>query len=329
MKAERLKIVARVVETRDIASAIRLIRFDIPQGLLDLQAGAHVTFEIPKDNGSITRSYSVVDDGQRRGGLTIAVKLEAASKGGSRFMWSLAEGDEISICGNGNAMPPAYAGSDYVVLAGGIGVTPMTGMVRALKRTGKPVRMVYCARSRADAAFVEELQNVMGEALTLYFDSEGQVLDIPALVQDLSARSMLFLCGPQGMMEAVKSAWQAHGLPVQNLRYETFANSGAQPTKAFRVMVEETGRVVDVPEDTSLLDALIASGHDVLSDCRKGECGLCKLEVTEGGGAIDHRDVFLSPDERASNNCLCACVSRISGGEIRIRIDGVQHGRAH
>lgn len=226
-------------------------------------------------------------------------------------------------------MPPAYAGSDYVVLAGGIGVTPMTGMVRALKRTEKPVRMIYCARSPADAAFVQELRDVLGDALTLYFDSEGQVLDIPALVRGLSSRSILFLCGPQGMMEAVKSAWRTHGLPVQNLRYETFANSGTLPTKYFRVVVEETGRTVDVAEDTSLLDALISSGHDVLSDCRKGECGLCKLEVTEAGGAIDHRDVFLSPAERASNSCLCACVSRIAGGEIRVRIDGVQHGRPH
>lgn len=328
MRASSLMIEAKVIETRQIAAAIRLIRFEVPQGVLEMGAGAHVTFDVPKGAGIMTRSYSVVDDGQAPGALTIAVRLEPASKGGSKYMWSLQTGDHIVISANGNVMRPAFSGREYLVLAGGIGVTPMTGMVRALKRTGKPLGMIYCARSPEDAAFVPELRAVLGDKLDTRFDSLGQTLDIPALIAGLGRDTLVFMCGPRGLMEAVKTAWQDCKMPVENLRYETFANSGSLPSLPFSVTVDETGRTVEVAEDESLLDALLSSGHEVLSDCRRGECGLCKLRITAVDGPLDHRDVFLSANERAAQDCICACVSRLAGGHMRLSIDGIQHGRS-
>ena len=328
MQAAAISLTARLTEAREIATDIRLMRFDVPAGALNLEAGAHVTFEVPKGDKLIERSYSVVDDGEAPGQLTIAVKLEPQSKGGSKHMWSLERGDEIQIIGNGNAMPPAYNASDYIVLAGGIGVTPITGMVRALKQTGKPVSMIFCARSPEHAAFQPIFSELLGEALTMRLESENNFLDIPALLDSIGPETMLFMCGPAGLMEAVKRGWENRALPVQNLRYETFANSGTQPTTAFEVTVAETGKTVTVAEDESLLDALLASGHEVLYDCRKGECGLCKLHVSEASGPIDHRDVFLSASERATNTSLCACVSRLSCGHMTVEIDGITHGRS-
>ncbi|WP_193369678.1 PDR/VanB family oxidoreductase [Pelagibius marinus] len=327
MKADSLDVTGQVAEIRDVASSIRMIRFDVPSGILNLEAGAHVTFDVPKGDRIMTRSYSVVDDGRHPDKLTIAVKSEEQSKGGSRYMWSLEPGDSLHISANGNAMPPTYLASDFVVLAGGIGVTPMTGMARTLKRTGKPVRMIYCARSAEEAAFVSELREVLGDNLDMRYDSDKRFLDIPELLETVSMDTVVFMCGPQGLMEAMKSAWAERELPVQNLRYETFANSGIHPTRPFQVTVAETGRTIGVSEDETLLDALLASGHDVLSDCRRGECGLCKVHVVEATADIDHRDVFLSPMERARNDCLCACVSRLNGGHMTVNIDDILHGR--
>lgn len=328
MKADHLSLTVTVAEAVDLTPSIRMIRFAVPPGVLNLEAGAHVTFDIPKGDGKMTRSYSVVDDGTHPEMLTIAVKLEPASKGGSRHMWSLQPGDDIHVSANGNAMPPSFSASDFILLAGGIGVTPMTGMARTLHRTGIPTRMIYCVRSPKEAAFAEQLGDILEDKLDLRFDSTGQTLDLPGLLDSIGPRTVMFMCGPQGLMDAVKTGWHERALPVQNLRYETFANSGNFPTRAFQVTVAETGRTVEVGEDASLLDALVASGHEVLFDCRRGECGLCKLQVMESSTNIDHRDVFLSASEKARNDSLCACVSRLSGGHMTVHIDGIEHGRS-
>lgn len=328
MRANSLSVDAKVVETRQIAEEIRLIRFAVQRGALQLEAGAHITFDIPQQNGVISRCYSVVDDGQTQGLVTIAVRRERMSKGGSKYMHALQVGDSIVISSCGNLMRPAFSGEAYVVLAGGIGITPMTGIVRALMRTGKPVRMIYCARSAQDAAFVPEMQALLGDRLQTCFDNIGQTLDIPKLVASLSRDTIVFMCGPQGLMNAVKAAWRLAGLPIENLRYETFASSGSSPNAAFTVTVSETGRTIEVAENESLLDALLSSGHQILSDCRRGECGLCKINVTQLEGHLDHRDVFLSDLERADRNCICACVSRLASGSMNVSIDGIQHGRA-
>ncbi|MEQ5778516.1 oxidoreductase [Thalassospira sp. NFXS8] len=328
MQNAHLNTLATVTEASDIAKGIRRFRFKLEGDTVSLAAGAHVTFALETPNGAIERSYSVVDDGYVPDHLTISVKLERASRGGSRHMWSLQVGDTVRIIGNDNSMPVSYGGSDYVLLAGGIGVTPMTGIARALCKTGKSLRMIYCARSPEEAAYADILSDLLGARLTMIYDMAGDRLDIDTLVAGLSRSTLLYMCGPAGLMDAVKSAWSAHALPPQNLRYETFGNSGTRATRKFSVLVEETGRTVEVPEDSSLLDALLASGHDMLSDCRKGECGLCKVGVLQSDGEIDHRDVFLSPREREARDCMCACVSRLSGDGVRIRIDGIQHGRA-
>lgn len=328
MHNSHLDTQATVAEITDVAKGIRRLGLRIRGDMPMRAAGAHVTFALETPQGGIERSYSVVDDGQATNLLTISVKLEPASKGGSRHMWSLKVGDAVRIVGYANSMPVSYGASDYVLVAGGIGVTAMTGIARALCTSGKTLRMIYCARSPEEAAYVDILRAQLGDRLTMIYDSEGGRLDVVQLVAGLSQTTLLYMCGPKGLSDAIKAAWNDQHQPLQNLRYETFGNSGTRQTLPFYVIVEETGRTVEVPEDTSLLDALLASGHAMLSDCRKGECGLCKVHITQVEGDIDHRDVFLSPRERADGTCVCACVSRLSGGKMTIRIDGIQHGRA-
>lgn len=328
MKAARASATATVAEARDVAKNVRLLRFEVVGDHIPNEAGAHVDFAIPHGDTTIVRSYSVVDDGSGSDLLTVSVKLEPKSRGGSKYMWSLGPGDTVDIVGFENAMPASYGASNYIVVAGGIGVTPLTGLTRTLHRAGKNVRMAYCARSPEEAAFVDMFRDLLGKNLDLYFDSENNLLDVDGLVGSIEPGTMLYMCGPMGLTEAIRKAWKERQLPVQDLRYETFANSGTQPIRPFRVVVEETGKSVEVPEDQSLLETLIESGHEILSDCRRGECGVCKLNVISTTAAIDHRDVFLSPREHEAGNSICCCVSRVAGGEIRVSIDGIEHGRS-
>lgn len=329
MQAANLSATATVVETRQIAESIRLIRFSTSGDSIDLEAGAHVIFAIPGNDINLTRSYSIVDDGETDGLLTIAVKLETQSRGGSKHMGSLSVGDTIDIVGFGNSMPPSYGASNYILVAGGIGVTPLTGIARNLQKAGKSVEMIYCARSPQDAVFWGMFKGLLGENVTSYFDSEDGLLDVDAFVRSIEPGTILYMCGPQGLTNAIMAAWEKNGLPSHELRYETFANSGSKPVAPFRVIIEESGKMLDVSAHQSLLEALLESGHEVLNDCHKGECGLCKLKVVSTTSEIDHRDVFLSAQERASGHSICCCVSRLSGGEMHVSIEGIEHGRSN
>lgn len=351
MRNDSLEVEVTVAEVETIANAVRLIRFDVPAGALNLEAGAHVTFELPPRYATLAhddlpdevkglvdrleavdvarrRSYSVVDDGTNPERLTIAVRLTDPSRGGSIHMWTLKPGDKLMVVANENRMPPTFHASDFVLVAGGIGVTPLTGLARVLKLSGKPVRMIYSARTADDAAFVTELTELLGDDLELNFDDRHGRLAVTALIETVSPQTVLYMCGPQGLMDAVKAAWSERALPVQNLRYETFANSGNRPATAFEVTVAQSGTVLKVGPDESLLEALLASGHEALSGCLRGECGLCRVQISDVDGVVDHRDVFLSPDERADNTSMCACVSRLDGGSMTVSIDDVEHGRS-
>lgn len=328
MQSTKTSAKARLTEACLAASGIRLMRFEILEGSVHTSPGSHLTFAIDLPTGATTRSYSVVDDGRFPELISVAIKLEEPGRGGSRFMWSLQPGDEVRIVESGNSMPLSFDRSDYVVIAGGIGVTPMTAIVAALCASGRSVSMVYCARSREHAAFTQRLTDLLGEKLRFHYDDEGDFLDVEGLVAGIGEGTQVYICGPLGLMNAVRSAWSARGLPGRDLRFETFANSGGEASRPFDVTVEETGRTVHVPAGQTLLDALVHSGHDIMFECLKGECGLCKLVVTKADGAIDHRDVFLSEREKETGESLCACVSRLSGGHAHIRIDGISHGRS-
>ena len=329
MQSQSVSATALLRETVPAASDVQLMRFQIDDAGVHTTPGSHLTFEIPLAGGATTtRSYSVVDDGSGPGLVSIAVKREQTGRGGSAYMWSLAPGAEIRVVESGNSIPVSYTAPGYLLIAGGIGVTPMTAIASALRAAKRPVRMAYCAKSAGHAAFADRLRELLGDDVTFHYSDEGRRLDVEALLAGVEPGTQLYFCGPQRLSDAIKAAWAARGLPVQDLRYETFGSSGRKPTEPFVVTVEETGRTVEVPADRTLLEALTESGHDVMYECLKGECGLCKLAVVEADAEIDHRDVFLSEHERQAGDSICACVSRLAGGHARVRIDGILHGRA-
>ncbi|MDI2028174.1 PDR/VanB family oxidoreductase [Saccharopolyspora sp. TS4A08] len=304
----------RVVEAEHVADGVRriVLEVDHPE---PASPGTHVDVELPIRGGRQVRSYSVVrsEDGGRR--LTLSVQLSPASRGGSEAMHALAVGEELTVTGPVQSFPLSVGAGRYVLVAGGIGVTALVAMASALRRRGADYELVLVGRSRRVMAYVDELRAEHGERVRVHVDDEGTPLSVPDLVGEIASApnadtTELYMCGPIGLMDAIRSSWTEHALPPTSLRFETFGSSGRFDAEDFVVRLPQHDREVTVPRDASILEALTAAGVETLSDCRKGECGLCLAKIVDVDGTVDHRDVFLSEAQKQRSNSLCLCVSR-------------------
>ncbi|MGQ2912217.1 PDR/VanB family oxidoreductase [Aeromicrobium sp.] len=305
---------ARVVSTSPATDRIQRITLQRPPSR-KAAPGTHVDVRVRTPKGEDVRSYSVVESNADGSLLTVSVMRAQASRGGSVFMHGLVEGDELACTQplqNFELRPGAHR---YVLLAGGVGITAVIEMGRVLHRLGQDYRFVYVGRSRAQMAYLDELAALHGDRLEVHADDEGSALDVEALVGGLpeQGRTEVYMCGPIRLMDAVRRSWLAHGRPVADLRYETFGSSGWFEPEAFEVEIPELGLRTVVEPDSSLLESLAAAGADMMYDCRKGECGLCEVRIGALQGRVDHRDVFLSDDEKSADATLCICVSRVAG----------------
>lgn len=300
-----------VVEATEVARGIRRIVIE-PGAPVQAVPGTHVDVAVVVNGEREVRSYSVVetnDDGSR---LALSVFRTPASRGGSIFMHGLEAGDDVDLTQPMQNFPLRVGAPRYVLLAGGIGVTAVLGMGRLLARLGADYRFVYAGRSRDAMAYLDELVEEHGDRLEVHVDAEGAQLDVPALVSGLDLTTELYMCGPIRLMDAVRRSWQDFELSLPNLRYETFGNSGWFDPQEFTVRIPRLGIETVVPKDQSMLEALEAAGADMMFDCRKGECGLCEVEVLDLSGDIDHRDVFYSERQQRASAKMCCCVSRVT-----------------
>jgi ferredoxin-NADP reductase len=307
----------RLLSTRDLTPDIRHFEIEPSGEFVVPTPGSHINVMVQIGERPDVRSYSIVgpcDDGIYR----IAVKLLGDTRGGSAYMWSLAPGARLTIFTPGNHFELGRGRPEYLLLAGGIGITPIYAMTLALAQAEANFRLLYACRRRQDVAFGDELRERIGDRLHVFLDEEGERVDLAAEIARLQPDGEFYVCGPIGMLEAAKSEWQRSGRPVDKLRFETFGNSGRFATEPFSVRIPRLGRVVEVPRNQTMLDALEAAGIDMIFDCRRGECGLCALDILEVDGIVDHRDVFFSDEEKATNRKLCTCVSRVAGGSITV-----------
>jgi ferredoxin-NADP reductase len=309
---------ARVAEIAQIAEDVRQITFAVDSAVPRFDPGSHSNFRVEIDGQVANRTYTVVP--APRGHIAVAVKLHPQSRGGSRFMWSLETGQAVRLTLPENRFELSWRAGHYLLLAGGIGITPIYGMAKALAARGASLRLVYAARSRGLMAFADELSGLLGDRLVLRDNSLGEHIDLAAEFAQVPDDAECYLCGPIGMLEAAKSAWAEAGRPVSRLRYEVFGDSGLFAEKSFTVDILNRDITVPVRSDQTLLDALLGAGVDMVYDCQRGECGLCAVKVLERDGEIDHRDVFFSAEEKAENHRMCACVSRLSEGRAVIDI---------
>lgn len=302
---------ATVTELQDVATNIRRIGLTVSKPK-PAHAGSHIDVSVVVNGRPDTRSYSVVESAEGGRKLVISVLEAPMSRGGSVYMHSLREGDEIEITQPLQNFPLRAGASRYVLVAGGIGITAVSEMARVLHRQGADYRLVYAGRTRPAMAYLEPLAELHGDRLHAHVDEEDGLLDVPGIVASSDADTELYVCGPIRLMDAVRRAWLDAELPQANLRYETFGNSGWFAASEFTVRIPRLGVEATVGTGQSMLQALEDAGVDMMSDCRKGECGLCEVKLLDIDGIVDHRDVFYSARQRSTNHRMCVCVSRIT-----------------
>jgi cytochrome P450/ferredoxin-NADP reductase len=280
-------------------------------------AGAHIEVCLE----GFDRKYSLC--GRADGSdYDIAVLLEEDGRGGSRRIHEVAaEGLELRLRGPSNLFRLDEQASSYVLIAGGIGITPILAMADRLKALGQDYTIHYCGRSRESMAFLDRLHADHSGKLAIYAGDEGARADLAAIVAGLRDGGQIYACGPQRMISQLEDLTASH--PAGTLHFEHFSaqETALDPSKenAFQVELKDSGLTLEVAADVTLLDALLASGIDIACDCREGLCGSCEVEVLEG--EIDHRDVVLTRTERAENRRMMSCCSRsVKGGKVKLAL---------
>jgi ferredoxin-NADP reductase len=303
---------ATVVASVALTPAVRRISLR-PSVAAPVPAGAHVDVRVALGGRMQERSYSVVDAESDGGIFSLSVLDSPRSRGGAAVMHSLVPGDVIEVTRPILDFPLRVGAPRYLLVAGGIGITALMGMAEVLRALGSDYALVYVGHRRSEMAYVDDLASSHGDRLRLHVSDEGTPLDVVGLVAGVAPGTELYLCGPIRLMDAVRRAWVERELPYPDLRFETFGNSGWFDPCDFVVRVPRLGLEVTVGATETMLEALEGGGADPMFDCRKGECGLCEVQVLELDGDIDHRDVFYSERQKDARSKMCCCVSRAVG----------------
>jgi cytochrome P450/ferredoxin-NADP reductase len=301
------------------AKGIVRLRLVAPDGgaLPRWAPGAHIDVECGETG--ISRQYSLCGDPRDAGAFEIAVLRETESRGGSAWIdEAVREGMRLKIRGPRNHFRLDEEGRRAIFIAGGIGITPVSAMARRARELGIDYELHYSGRSRTTMAFVEELAQLHGERLHLHVSDEGKRNDFGALRVD--EHTCVYACGPARMLDALQTASEAW--PEDALRVEHFAASVGKldPANehAFEVELKDSGLVLNVAADQTVLDALRRANIDVQSDCEEGLCGSCEVRVL--AGEIDHRDVVLTRAERETNARMMTCCSRAKGQRLILEL---------
>ena len=272
-------------------------------------AGAHVDVHLP---GGLMRSYSLASDPADRTAWTLGVLREVNGQGGSKAMHqSVHVGELLTVSAPRNAFPMASSAAHTVLLAGGIGITPLKAMAHTLIAEGKSFEMHYCARTARNVAFTAELRAVVPPSkLHFHFDNgvPSQGLNITNLLKHQPHGAHLYYCGPSGFMKACAEA-STHWAP-SSVHFEHFKPPEQAPKSipdaSFEVRLARTGITVPVLPDQTIVRAIELAGHRVPTSCLSGLCGSCKVDYLEG--EVEHNDYILSDEEKT--RCLTLCVSR-------------------
>ena len=318
MRRDDRWIDATITALRDLTPGIREITLAPNGGAHTYPTGAHPRVRVDLGERTDIRHYSLVGRSRDDGHWRIAVKREPHSRGGSAFMWQRQIGDRLTITPPSSHFELATNVPEYLLIAGGIGITPIIGMAEALVRRGQNFRFLYAARTASEMAYRDEIAALCGDRARFFFDSDGSFIDLPAAFAGLAPGGEAYVCGPLGLLEAARDAWRGAGRDQASLRFETFGSSGRYEAAEFRVRIPRLDREITVAADASMLDALEAAGVEVMADCRRGECGLCMVKVLDSSAPLDHRDVFLSEAQHGADEQICACVSRAVGGVLTV-----------
>jgi vanillate O-demethylase ferredoxin subunit len=312
-------VVQRIIQE---ATDIRTFELVDPQGkeLPRFTPGAHLDIFLP--NGMV-RQYSISTDAEDPYRYGVSVLRAATGRGGSMSMHDqVQEGDCVHTSMPRNHFPLSAEAKRHVLIAGGIGITPMLAMARRLVQTGAEFTLHYCARGAANAAFHSLLSDQpFSTHCRFHYDGgdPSKGLDVKTLLAEVEPDTHVYCCGPTGLVKAVGAA--SDHWPEGTVHFEFFAAPAdviEQPKDGFEVQIASTGAIHFVPATQSLLQVLQANGYEIDSSCEEGICGTCLVEVVDG--VPDHRDMVLSTKEKQSNNVIVACCSRSMSKRLTLKL---------
>jgi vanillate monooxygenase ferredoxin subunit len=315
-KLLRVRIRESQIEADQIRSfALVGVGCDLPVA----PAGSHIDVHIAPD---VVRQYSICNGPCEGGAYQIAVKREPQSRGGSAALFESKQvGDELLISRPRNRFSIKTDAKSHVLFAGGIGVTPLLSMLKQLTAAKERCRLYYFVRSKECAAFVGQLEGAA------YRDSVSIVVgasaaqsedEIDRAIRREDREAHIYACGPAAFMNAVERMLVASGRSLENYSSEHFnrreANSGEKETASFDVEFAASRRVLAVGKDQTIVDSMRAAGMQPRVSCEIGICGTCALRVIKG--EIDHKDDYLTDEEKRSGSVILPCVSRARGSKL-------------
>ncbi|MFC8526364.1 PDR/VanB family oxidoreductase [Nocardia sp. NPDC057227] len=286
---------------------IREIVLARPDGgvLPSFAPGSHIGLHCGPD---LRNSYSLTGSGLDPRHYAISVRLDPAGRGGSRWAHGLRPGDRVRVDPPRSAFAPVATARHHLLVAGGIGVTPLLAHVRAALTWGRSFQLHYAHRP-GHGAHLDELRALCGDRLRVAHSAPALWAALGPALRRQPLGTHLYVCGPAALNEAVTAAATAAGWPEQRVHTEAFAAPPVAPGTPFTVRLARSGREFAVGAEQTMLDALLAEGAAVPNLCRQGVCGECRLPVRSG--RAEHRDSFLTADERGT--AVLPCVSRATG----------------
>ncbi|SEP20546.1 PDR/VanB family oxidoreductase [Trujillonella endophytica] len=310
---EQARLVLEVSAVADAAPGIRTLTLRRPGGglLPGHPPGSHLVL----DCGGRRNAYSLTGDGMPAAEYRISVLLCPDGAGGSAAVHRWRAGDRVTATGPRSAFAPVSTARHAVLVAGGIGITPLLSHARAAVRWGRSFELLYGHRPGA-GAHLAELHALCGDRLGVHEDTAELLARIGSVLADRPLGTHVHVCGPAPLIAFVEDTAGALGWPADRVHAERFSAADLDPGEPFVARLARSGLRVPVPAGTSLLAALEAAGVAVPSMCRQGVCGECRLPVTAGRPL--HRDLYLAEPERAAGDAVMACVSRCADDELEL-----------
>ncbi|MBO1017176.1 oxidoreductase [Achromobacter sp. SD115] len=310
----------KVLSIRRTADDIVAVELVPSEGLAlpAFDAGAHIDVQLP---GGLTRQYSICSSPQDRSRYVLGVLKARESRGGSLAIHALQEGDIIQIGAPRNQFALARHARHSILIAGGIGITPILSMAETLSAENASFALHYCVRDQGQVAFRERLACAALESRVFIHADNGPTgsrLDLDHLLNPAASDVHVYVCGPGGFIEMVLASARRSGWQEDRLHREFFAPAEAptDDSPPFELLLARSGLCIPVASGQTALAALRSAGIEIPTACEQGICGTCLTRVIEG--VPDHRDACLSDEEKAGNDQFLPCCSRARTGHLVI-----------
>jgi vanillate O-demethylase ferredoxin subunit len=287
------------------------------------ESGSHIELHFGGGEQQLVRHYSIVGPlaihNDPEPFWRIAVQREDRARGSAFIHDNFRAGTALTVSRPISAFRLSRHGAKTLLVAGGIGVTPMLAMARSLRMRKLDFAMFYAGQDRSAMAYVDELEDLCGDRLSVHESKPDGIPDLVSLLSGQPAETIAYVCGPTAMIEAVRVAAAALGWSRERVRFEVF-NAAHRPDDGDFEVRLSTGRHVKVGAGTTILEALELAGVDTLSSCRRGECGLCITDVADCDGELDHRDRYFNDEEHRAGRQIAICCSRIIGRALALNV---------